>query len=240
MGNKAMKINPALQAANLIRYIGDRVTESGEPIGQLKPEVFYEEIDSPSAEFAASLLSELCERDFIKTLEIPPTLDGSPVPINVDLTLPGWEKYEAEKRGRISGNYGFLARKFDDTDTDFEVFIREVVKSTVEKELGYGLVDMKDELEAGRIDDIMCIKIRDAAFVIADLTHDNQGAYWEAGYAEGLGKPVVYICEQQKFDDDKTHFDTNHCTTILWSEKESEHDAFKRNLIATLRRSLDQ
>ena len=240
MGNKKMKINPALQAANLIRYIGDRVTESGEPIGQLKSEVFYEEIGSPSAEFAASLLSELCQREVIKVTEIEPTLAGRPVPTNVDLTLTGWEAYEAEKRGRISGNYGFLARQFDDTDTDFEVFIREVVKSTVEKELGYDLVDMKDELEAGRIDAIMCIKIRDAAFVIADLTHDNRGAYWEAGYAEGLGKPVIYICEREKFERDGTHFDTNHCVTIFWSETESEHDTFKKNLIAALRKSLDQ
>ena len=62
----------------------------------------------------------------------------------------------------------------------------------------------------------MRVKIRDAKFVIADLTHDNNGAYWEAGYAEGLGKPVVYICEKTKFEDKNngTHFDVNHCTTL--------------------------
>ena len=42
-------------------------------------------------------------------------------------------------------------------------------------------------------------RIRDAAFVLVDLTHDNPGAYWEGGYAEGLGKPVIYICEASKF-----------------------------------------
>ncbi len=45
----------------------------------------------------------------------------------------------------------------------------------------------------------MCVQIRDAKFVIADLTHGNDGAYWEAGYAEGLGKPVAYICEKEEF-----------------------------------------
>ena len=83
----------------------------------------------------------------------------------------------------------------------------------------------------------MRIQIKDSAFVIADLTHDNHGAYWEAGYAEGLGKPVIYICEKAKFDKKKSHFDTSHCTTVLWSIDDPEE--FKRQLVATLRRSLN-
>ena len=82
----------------------------------------------------------------------------------------------------------------------------------------------------------MRTEIRDSAFVIADLTHDNAGAYWEAGFAEGLGKPVLYICEQRKFEEFKTHFDTNHSTTIPWDDAEPER--FRRDLQATLRRTL--
>jgi nucleoside 2-deoxyribosyltransferase len=72
--------------------------------------------------------------------------------------------------------------------------------------------------------------------VLVDLTHENAGAYWEAGYAEGLGKPVLYICERTKFDEKKTHFDTNHCTTVLW-HPDSILD-FVEDLKATLKRSL--
>ena len=50
-----------------------------------------------------------------------------------------------------------------------------------------------------------------------DLTHGNRGAYWEAGYAEGLGKPVIYTCEQAKFAEG-SHFDTNHHLHVLWDE----------------------
>ena len=96
---------------------------------------------------------------------------------------------------------------------------------------------MRDVTQSGIIDNLMRNKIRDSAFVIVDLTHDNFGAYWEAGYAEGLGKPVIYICQKTKFDDAKTHFDTNHCTTVLWSMEEDS--SFRRQLIATLRRSLN-
>ncbi len=73
--------------------------------------------------------------------------------------------------------------------------------------------------------------------MLVDLTHDNSGAYWEAGYAEGLGKPVVYICERGKFDAAKTHFDTNHCTTVMWTQEEPMQ--FVDELVATVRRSLN-
>ena len=126
--------------------------------------------------------------------------------------------------------------KFGNPDLDF--LVRDTVKPAIKDGIGYDVVDMRDVARAGVIDNIMRAQIRDSAFVIADLSDDNLGAYWEAGYAEGLGKPVVYICEKSKFDEDGTHFDTNHCTTLFWSNDGLEK--FGKELIATLRRSLDQ
>ena len=67
--------------------------------------------------------------------------------------------------------------------------------------------------------------------------HDNSGAYFEAGFAEGAKIPVIYICEETKFNRDKTHFDTNHNTTVIW--KTGDEPDFCKNLIATIRRSLN-
>ena len=103
-------------------------------------------------------------------------------------------------------------------------------------ELGYRLEDMRDAARAGIIDNVMRARIRDAAFVLVDLTHANAGAYWEAGYAEGLGKPVLYLCKNSVFDAKGTHFDTNHCTTVMWNS--GAPDQFRDELLATLRRSL--
>ena len=161
-------------------------------------------------------------------------MDGTDL-IDVGLTLDGWGLYEAEKRGETSGKYGFIAMKFGDPVLD--PFVQNVLKPAVKDGIGYDVVDMRNVARAGIIDNIMRAQIRDAAFVIVDLTHDNSGAYWEAGYAEGLGKPVIYICEKAKFDDAKTHFDTNHCTTVLWSSKNENN--FSQELVATLRRSLN-
>ena len=217
-------ISPATQAMNLIRQIGDKVSQSGKPISQF----------SGGDKFSVQLIEELQERGIVKVTNVTTVFAGTAFH-GVNLTLAGWERYEAEKRGEFEGNYGFIAMRFGDAKLD--PFVKDVVKPAVKEGIGYDLVDMRDVARAGVIDNIMRVRIRDSAFVIADLTHDNHGAYWEAGYAEGLGKPVIYICEKVKFDREGSHFDTNHCTTIPWSKDDPE--AFKQELIATLRRSLD-
>ena len=152
----------------------------------------------------------------------------------IDLTLEGWELYEAERRGQVSGTYGFIALKFGDPILD--PFLQDVIKPAVQ-DVGFTLEDMRDAARAGVIDNVMRARIRDAAFVLVDLTHANEGAYWEAGYAEGLGKPVLYLCKQDVFQSQGTHFDTNHCTIVQWRPDAPE--VFADELKATLRRSLN-
>lgn len=223
----------AEQAKNLIRYIGDVINEDGMTIGELPTNIFSI-IGSPSPHLAVVLAGDLIHRGSI-TGNKGQFIGGVAYVDEVGLTLDGWEIYEAEKQGKFSGSFGFLAMQFG--DSELEKFVKEVIKPTIKVGLDFDLVDMRDIARAGVIDNIMRAQIRDSAFVIVDLTHDNSGAYWEAGYAEGLGKPVIYICERSKFDEAQTHFDTNHCTTVIWSIDEPDH--FKSELVATIRRSLD-
>jgi hypothetical protein len=64
------------------------------------------------------------------------------------------------------------------------------------------------------------VRIRQARFLVCDLTHGNRGAYWEAGFAEGLGIPVIYTCRQDVFSDAAhechPHFDAAHWVTVPW------------------------
>ncbi len=224
---------PAEQAINIIKYIGGEVSLSGHRLNTL-PVDFFTIIGAPNPTLAGELAMELRERGLIDgiphgSLNTPPSL------LQINLTLDGWEQYESEKLGKISSNYGFIAMKFYDPALDS--FVADIVKPAVKAGIGYDLFDMRDVAQAGIIDNIMRGQIRDSAFVIVDLTHDNFGAYWEAGYAEGLGKPVVYICERKKFESKGTHFDTNHCTTVVWSE--DDYDKFKAELVATLRNTLN-
>lgn len=224
--------NPAMRATRAIGYIGDEVTKTGKPVPKLDIK-FGAIIGAPNYQSAARLLQELSERSFV-TIGNSYTLHGYTFHSDVDLTLLGWETYQEGNIGPVSTKYGFIAMQFNDPTLD--PFVEDVIKPAVKNGTGYDLVHMRDVGRAGVIDNIMREQIRRAEFVIADLTHDNSGAYWEAGYAEGLGKPVVYICEREKFEEKKTHFDTNHCTTVMWSE--SEDCNFQEELVATLRRSL--
>lgn len=230
--------NPAHQVMNLIRVVGDHESRVGEGY-------FVDSVnDAPlvgsfNQAMFERLLAGLIEKNLITharaSVEIPNprgggVLSGRPV----TLTLDGWEQYEAEQRGKQAGRYGFIAMKFG--DPTLENLVAAVIKPGLKASINYDVIDVRNVSRAGIIDNIMREHIRDAAFVLVDLTHDNSGAYWEAGYAEGLGKPVIYLCEREKFDTAKTHFDTNHCTTVIWSIGNEE--GFLAELSATVRRSL--
>jgi len=102
---------------------------------------------------------------------------------------------------------------------------------------GFDLKRLDDVPKAGLIDDRLRVEIKSARFLVVDLTRANKGAYWEAGYAEGLGKPVIYTCDETRFRED-SHFDTNHHLHVLW-RAENIADAVQR-LKATIRATIPE
>lgn len=153
----------------------------------------------------------------------------------VVLTFDGWQRFEDLRRGAPIGRRAFWASKFGDTKLEafLNLHVRPAVTAT-----GFVLRRLDDEPSAGLIDDRLRVEIRSARFLIVDLTHDNSGAYWEAGYGEGLGKPVIYTCEQSKFDEKSSHFDTNHHLTVMWTSEDPS--AAVRNLKATIRATIPE
>lgn len=130
------------------------------------------------------------------------------------LTFKGWSAYNEFINKAPLTKLAFMAMKFGDTDTDdiYHSYFKPAVKKT-----GFDLKRLDERQPAGSIDDQLRLEIRQAKFLIADLTHGNNGAYWEAGFAEGLGKPVIYTCRKDVFDNGLgTHFDTNHHLTVTW------------------------
>jgi hypothetical protein len=157
--------------------------------------------------------------------------------IDIALSFEGWQYYEELKRGATDSRKAFMAMKYRDAQLD--AIVENTFKPAV-KQTGFDLVRLDDSPKAGLLDDQLRIEIRTSRFLIADLTHDNLGAYWEAGYAEGLGKPVIYTCEKTKFEnpDSKPHFDTNHHLTIPWDSNNLQEAA--NQLKATIRATLPE
>jgi len=226
--------SPVQQATNLVRAIGEHITETGEPFPAKLPATCAL-MGSPDTNLMGNLFKSLKSDGVIVMAGHGFDDDHEQYGI-YDLSLAGWRQFEEERKGQVRGSYGFIAMKFG--DGSLETLVRETIKPGVEQGTGYPVFDVRDHSKAGVIDNILREQIRDAAFVLVDLSHDNNGAYWEAGYAEGLGKPVIYICEKGKFETARTHFDTNHCTTVMWTADEPH--LFTQQLVATIRRSLGQ
>jgi nucleoside 2-deoxyribosyltransferase len=172
--------------------------------------------------------------DNLKRLRLVDILSSGMQPFREvgSITGLGWERAEEIRRAHVSSKYAFFARRFANSDLDkiYEECLRPAVRDT-----GYELRIVSQQ--AGLIDAIMEDEIRRCRFLIADLTNESAGAYWEAGLAEGLGKPVIYICaEQPDGSTRKTHFDTNHRHTIPWSLTKIEETA--KRLKAVIRNTL--
>ena len=74
-----------------------------------------------------------------------------------------------------------------------------------------------DELEHNnQIVPEMLYQIKQARFLVVDESDCNLGAYYEAGYAAGMGKPVIHICNKARFND-AAHFDVRQVNTIMWT-----------------------
>lgn len=135
--------------------------------------------------------------------------------------VPGYSRI-AEIRENPDSSQCFVAMWFDASMDDvYEKGFRAAIAAA-----GYTplRIDRKQDL-IGKIDDEIIAEIRRSRFVVADFTHDEKGArggvYYEAGFAHGLGLPVIFTCRKDMIDE--THFDTRQFNHILW-EKENPED----------------
>jgi nucleoside 2-deoxyribosyltransferase len=153
-------------------------------------------------------------------------------------------EYESLKRGNSHSTTAFMAMQFSNKKLQefYEKHIKEAVSKT-----GYKIekVDENPEKDENINIDIM-LKIRSSKFVIVDLSDSNNGAYWEAGYAKGLGKKVIYIFDKSKWNEkdeecekckknltNKPHFDVDRNRFLFWDA--TDPDNFCDKLKNTIR-----
>ena len=220
--------NPAEQADDLLLWVAEKTTESGSWVNFALEEV-QSVIRSLSTDNVWYICTSIETEEAIKLN--PSVLNGSIRTYQAQITFRGWRRVEEIRGLRKNSKTAFIAMKFGEVELDnlLENEIRRTVKDT-----GFIVRRLDDKPKAGLIDDRMRLEIKSARFVLVDLTHGNPGAYWEAGYAEGLGKPVIYLCKKEVFENPgtKPHFDTNHHLSVNWDLTDKE--AFCRQLKATI------
>lgn len=103
---------------------------------------------------------------------------------------------------------------------------------------GFGGVAIRIDKEHPLEDLVGRIKkeIRDAAFIVADLTDERPSCYFEAGYAEALPRHVVYVASKQSVlkpgTTTKIHFDIHMNVQFFTNHKELKEklrDAIEKN-----------
>jgi len=136
------------------------------------------------------------------------TLGGDP---RVCIVTPaGWAKLQPSSRGGVPGRC-FVAMSFDPSVKDaFDQGIRPAIEEDCK--LSAVRVDLVEHNE--KICDRIVAEINRAEFVVADFTLHRAGVYFEVGYAQGLGRPVIWTCRKDELG--KTHFDTRQYNHIDW------------------------
>jgi hypothetical protein len=84
-----------------------------------------------------------------------------------------------------------------------------------------------------QIDAHIIAEIKAAKFVVADVTHGAAGVYFEAGYAIGLTRPVIWMCRRDRKPQD-VHFDTQQYNHILWDSPEHLRTELTDRIVATI------
>jgi len=132
------------------------------------------------------------------------------------ITDAGWQHLES--RPRVTGVQGFIAMPF----IPEMAAVHKAIAKGVEQ-AGYRPLRIDQDEYLGGIMDQIIARIRESRFVVADLTHSRGGVYYEAGFALGLGIPVVPVCREDQIDGDKAtrvHFDVRHLNLIAWREND--------------------
>jgi hypothetical protein len=83
---------------------------------------------------------------------------------------------------------------------------------TASGKAGYDCERVSTKAHADNINDRMIDMINRCRFVIADFTYESHNVYFEAGYAKGLDKPVIWT----KKKGDAVHFDVGQFHFIEW------------------------
>lgn len=182
------------------------------------------------------LKSALVKEGYVK--EIGSVADG------YALTYKGLKKAQKLKYEASISDFVFVAMWFNENEMKdvFELAIAPSVQEASEKKLKAFRVDQKEHNDD--ITDEIIAGIKSSRFVIADMTGYRGGVYYEAGYARGLGKPVIITCRKDWFDGElgengniikeKIHFDINHLNVIVWSSL----DELKKRLISRIKATI--
>ena len=141
------------------------------------------------------------------------------------LTPHGYQRVDELQKNSSYGRSVLVAMKFGDDTAK----LREAIRKGI-ADANYYAVFIDEVQHNDFITPELLKHIRDSKFVVVDLTHQNNGAYFEEGYAMGLGKQVIQLCRKNV----RLHFDIAQKNTIMWEKEEDISDQLTNRIRATI------
>lgn len=134
----------------------------------------------------------------------------------IQLTYEGLSKVIETLESGNQSRKCFIAMSFSEELRETRAAIKLAVENTGFQPI---LIDEIHYDADVTINDALIAEIKKCKFLVADFTQHKHGVYFEAGFALGLKRPVIYLCKEEEFGD--THFDTNHYPHIIYSDLEN-------------------
>jgi nucleoside 2-deoxyribosyltransferase len=148
--------------------------------------------------------------------------------LNAVLTGRGWSRFHQLTQLSVDSAQVFVAMWFaDELEDVYEHGFRAAIEND---QVGYTALRIDKKEHSNKIDDEIVLEIRRSRAVVADFTGHRGGVYFEAGFALGLGKPVIWTC--RKSDLEETHFDTRQYNHIVWKSADDLRVQLSNRILA--------
>lgn len=150
---------------------------------------------------------------------------------NYKISAKGWERIAELQHKEQEIRQGFIAMSFGEETRS----IREAFRQAI-TEAGYAVRIIDEKEHNNQIVPEIFYEIQRSKFVVVDVSVPNYGAYYEAGYAQALGKQVIICCREAEFHekDKRPHFDIAQKSMIVWTDEEDLIARLKRRIEATV------
>ncbi|MES2832756.1 MAG: hypothetical protein V4695_12265 [Pseudomonadota bacterium] len=132
--------------------------------------------------------------------------------LGVVITPDGHNHLDERSKGGTELDSGFCAMWFSSEITFLWV---DAIEPAI-RGAGYKPIRIDNVEHNNKIDDEILANIRRSRFVIADFTGHRGGVYFEAGFALGLGRPVIWTVKEDELKE--VHFDNRQYRFTTWNE----------------------
>lgn len=144
------------------------------------------------------------------------------------LTGKCWKIIESLQQQAVDSKRVFVAMWFNPSMSDF---YDKGIKPAIEA-AGYIPVRIDSQEFNGKICDEIIAEIKRSKFLISDFSGQRNGVYFEAGYAMGQGKEVIFAVKKGEVND--LHFDTRQYNHIVYDSPKDLYEKLYNRIRATI------